>query len=199
MFSRLILKKLYLVHNGEDSPVTFKQLKKLLKNKCSYCQYRNKDKLNSVGKLALYQHARALQRLCRRYGVPFIVNDDFVLARRIGADGVHLGQQDIQQLRLANKYFARKSGKVGVTCHDSIRLAYQAYKSGASYVAFGALFQSQTKIDAKIAKWRRVRLAIASSLIDSVVIGGINHSNIKQVISLKPTAIAMSAGLDKII
>jgi thiamine-phosphate pyrophosphorylase len=94
------------------------------------------------------QHAAAalaepLQRLCAAHETAFIVNDDMNLARRIGADGVHLGQGD-GDAREARALLG-PSAQIGVTCHDSRHLAMEAGDAGADYVAFGAFFPTTTK------------------------------------------------------
>jgi len=119
--------------------------------------------------------AQPLLDICRAHDVAFIVNDDMGLAKRLGADGVHLGQGD------GNPNDARAllgpSAQIGVTCHDSRHLAMEAGEAGADYVAFGAFFPTTTKetdhrAEPKILGWW-------SSLfqIPSVAIGGITPEN----------------------
>jgi len=102
-------------------------------------QYRVKD---------LDQHeaarlAEPLQEICAARDVAFIVNDSISLAKRLGADGVHLGQED-GDLVEARKVLGRNA-QIGVTCHDSRHLAMEAGEAGADYVAFGAFFPTTTK------------------------------------------------------
>jgi thiamine-phosphate pyrophosphorylase len=102
-------------------------------------QYRVKD---------LDQHeaarlAEPLQEICAARDVAFIVNDSISLAKRLGADGVHLGQED-GDLVEARKVLGRNA-QIGVTCHDSRHLAMEAGEAGADYVAFGAFFPTMTK------------------------------------------------------
>jgi thiamine-phosphate pyrophosphorylase len=87
--------------------------------------------------------AEPLQRICAEREVAFIVNDDMGLAKRIGADGVHLGQGDGDP-REARRLLG-PSAQIGVTCHDSRHLAMEAGEAGADYVAFGAFFPTSTK------------------------------------------------------
>lgn len=87
--------------------------------------------------------AEPLQRICAERGVAFIVNDSVSLARRIGADGVHLGQSD-GDVRDARAQLGRDA-QIGVTCHNSRHLAMEAGEAGADYVAFGAFFPTTTK------------------------------------------------------
>lgn len=87
--------------------------------------------------------AEPLQKICAAYEVAFIVNDSISLAKRIGADGVHLGQQD-GSVAEARQRLGRDA-QIGVTCHASRHLAMEAGEAGADYVAFGAFFPSETK------------------------------------------------------
>ena len=87
--------------------------------------------------------AEPLQRLCAERDVAFIVNDDMALARRLGADGVHLGQQDGDPREA--RALLGPAAQIGVTCHDSRHLAMEAGEAGADYVAFGAFFPTATK------------------------------------------------------
>jgi thiamine-phosphate pyrophosphorylase len=87
--------------------------------------------------------AAPLQRICAAHEVAFIVNDDMGLAKRLGADGVHLGQDDGDP-RDARALLG-PAAQIGVTCHDSRHLAMEAGEAGADYVAFGAFFPTATK------------------------------------------------------
>ena len=87
--------------------------------------------------------AEPLQRLCADHDTAFIVNDDMGLAKRLGADGVHLGQGDGDP-RDARALLG-PGAQIGVTCHDSRHLAMEAGEAGADYVAFGAFFPTTTK------------------------------------------------------
>ena len=87
--------------------------------------------------------AEPLQEICAARDVAFIVNDSIGLAKRLGADGVHLGQED-GDLREARDVLGREA-QIGVTCHASRHLAMEAGEAGADYVAFGAFFPTTTK------------------------------------------------------
>jgi len=87
--------------------------------------------------------AEPLQEICAARDVAFIVNDSISLAKRLGADGVHLGQEDGDPVE-ARKVLGRNA-QIGVTCHDSRHLAMEAGEAGADYVAFGAFFPTTTK------------------------------------------------------
>ncbi len=139
-------------------------------------QLRVKD----VPEHELARLAEPLQRICSDAGVAFIVNDSMSLAKRLGADGVHLGQQDgsVQEARA----LLGPKAQIGVTCHDSRHLAMEAGEAGADYVAFGAFYPTTTKPslyrpDPSILSWW-------SSLfeIPCVAIGGITPGNAKPLI-----------------
>jgi thiamine-phosphate pyrophosphorylase len=119
--------------------------------------------------------AEPLQRICETHETAFIVNDDMGLAKRIGADGVHLGQSDgdPREARL----LLGPAAQIGVTCHDSRHFAMEAGEAGADYVAFGAFFPTATKEvrhrpDPRILSWWATLFEIPS-----VAIGGITPEN----------------------
>jgi thiamine-phosphate pyrophosphorylase len=119
--------------------------------------------------------AEPLQRLCAARDAAFIVNDSTALARRIGADGVHLGQGDGDPREA--RALLGPAAQIGVTVHDSRHLAMEAGEAGADYVAFGAFFPSATKEtrhrpDPAILGWWSALFEIPC-----VAIGGINPAN----------------------
>ncbi|WP_310468564.1 thiamine phosphate synthase [Sphingomonas sp.] len=102
-------------------------------------QLRVKD----IGEHELARLAEPLQRICADFATAFIVNDSVALAKRLGADGVHLGQSD-GDIRDARASLG-PAAQIGRTCHDSRHLAMQAGEDGADYVAFGAFYETTTK------------------------------------------------------
>ena len=134
-------------------------------------QFRVKD----VDQHEAARLAEPLQRLCADRDIAFIVNDDMALAKRIGADGVHLGQGDGDP-REARAVLG-PTAQIGVTCHDSRHLAMEAGEAGADYVAFGAFFPTTTKEtrhrpDPSILSWWAALFELPS-----VAIGGITPAN----------------------
>ena len=119
--------------------------------------------------------AEPLQEICARHDVAFIVNDSVALARRLRADGVHLGQAD-GDVREAREELGRDA-QIGVTCHASVHLAMEAGEAGADYVAFGSFFASETKASEHrpdlelLNRWQEV------FEIPCVAIGGITPQN----------------------
>lgn len=139
-------------------------------------QLRVKD----VDEHQLARLAEPLQRICEDAGVAFIVNDSMKLAKRIGADGVHLGQGD-GNIREARALLG-PSAQIGKTCHDSRHLAMDAGEAGADYVAFGAFYPTTTKPseyrpDPSILTWWSTLFEIPC-----VAIGGITPGNAKQLV-----------------
>ncbi|HEX3676610.1 MAG TPA: thiamine phosphate synthase [Sphingomicrobium sp.] len=124
--------------------------------------------------------ADPLQRICADAEVAFIVNDSMKLAKRIGADGVHLGQSD-GDVREARALLG-PSAQIGKTCHDSRHLAMEAGEAGADYVAFGAFYPTTTKPsdyrpDPAILTWWSTLFEIPC-----VAIGGINPDNASKLV-----------------
>ncbi|MBI3773229.1 MAG: thiamine phosphate synthase [Gammaproteobacteria bacterium] len=134
-------------------------------------QYRNKTLSPVVGA----RRAVPLLALCRRYGVPLIINDDLELALTIGADGVHLGRDD-GDLHAARARL-QPGGILGVSCYNDWANAVAAVRAGADYVAFGAFFPSATKPQAARATPDLIRRAKQELTIPVVAIGGITPDN----------------------
>lgn len=124
--------------------------------------------------------AEPLQAICAEREVAFLVNDDVALARRLGADGVHLGQED-EDPREARAALG-PAAQIGVTCHDSRHLAMEAGEKGADYVAFGAFFPTETKqvrhrADPSILAWWSALFELPC-----VAIGGITPENGRELV-----------------
>lgn len=131
-----------------------------------------------------------LVRICADADTAFIVNDDIALAKRLGADGVHLGQGDGDP-REARSVLGPEA-QIGVTCHDSRHLAMEAGEAGADYVAFGAFYPTQTKEtrhrpDPSILSWWSTMFEIPS-----VAIGGITPVNAPALVKAGADFIAVS-------
>jgi len=137
-------------------------------------------RLKGVNEHEVARLAEPVQRLCGSREVAFIVNDSMALAKRLGADGVHLGQSD-GDIRDARALLG-PSAQIGRTCHDSRHLAMEAGEAGADYVAFGAFYPTTTKPS----NYRPVPSILSwwSSLfeIPCVAIGGITADNAKPLI-----------------
>jgi len=137
--------------------------------------------------------AKPLQEICAAHDVAFIVNDDAALARRLNADGVHLGQQD-GSVRDAREELGREA-QIGVTCHGSRHLAMDAGEQGADYVAFGAFFPSTTKDAEHIADIELIEFWSGLFEIPSVAIGGITPENCQPILDAGVDFIAVSGAI----
>lgn len=138
------------------------------------------------------KNARNLKSLCQSAGVPLLINDDADLARRIGADGTHLGQGD---LKIAEaRRILGADAIIGATCHASLKLAETARDAGADYLAFGRFFPSITKPDAPAATPDII--ALGRSLKRPVsAIGGIRLENASLLIAQGIDLLAVIGGL----
>lgn len=160
------------------------QVKESLEAGIDVLQYRNKTKTDEQVKEICIE----LQNLCREYSVPFIIDDRPYLAQEIGADGIHVGKDDMP-LADARKIF--KKGIIGVSCYGSIRKAKEAQAEGASYVAFGSFFPSPTKPHSGIVTRSVIAKAKMALDIPVCVIGGISHANVGEIVKEKPDMISL--------
>jgi thiamine-phosphate pyrophosphorylase len=150
----------------------------------SLLQYRNKSAAPSLRR----EQALALLGVCRRANVPLIVNDDAQLAHEIGAAGVHLGRND-GEVAAARKIVGADA-MIGVSCYDDLDRAAAATRAGANYLAFGAMFESATKPDARRAAMTVLRDAQRFGL-PRVAIGGITPDNAGKPIAMGAELIAV--------
>ena len=135
---------------------------------------------------------KKIKKICKKYKVKLIVNDDPNLAKKIGADGCHLGQNDMV-IQEARKILRKKI--IGITCHNSKKLIKQAVKDGANYIAIGAFFKSKTKKINYIAKPGLISWVKRFTKIPVVIIGGINNKNFRKLLLHKPDFLAISGGI----
>jgi thiamine-phosphate pyrophosphorylase len=152
-------------------------------------QYR--DKSGDVARR--HEQASELAALCRRYGVPLIVNDDLRLADLAGADGVHLGRDD-GSLREARIILGPKKF-IGASCYQSVDLALAAQAAGADYVAFGSFFASPTKPAAPRAALDLLHAAAPAVHVPLVAIGGITLANAPQLLDAGADSLAVLSAL----
>lgn len=160
----------------------FEQVEAALKGGATCVQMREKN----MGFEEMLEEARTLKRLCGRYGVPLIVNDSVEIALRSGADGVHVGQEDMNARQV--RKIAGNRMIVGVTA-KTVEAAKKAQADGADYLGSGAIFGTTTKTTRAITKEELSAIA-ASVSIPVVAIGGINRDNLPL---LKGTGVAGAA------
>jgi len=179
-------KFIYLISPAKIHKSFYVDLINVLKQKkVSFFQLRLK-KDNFKKKLKI---GRKIKKICKKYNVKFLVNDDVYLAKKLNADGCHLGQKDMNLLK-ARKLIGNKI--IGITCHNSIRLAKIAMKNKADYIALGAFYSSRTK---KVRYKASINLLIkAKKILKSpiVTIGGINFENYKKLLLNKANFLAIS-------
>ena len=157
----------------------------LRSGKISFFQLRLKKETNQ-NKLMI---GKKIQKICKKYKVKFLINDDPLLAKKINADGCHLGQKDMDLIK-ARKVLKNKI--IGVTCHNSIKLAKSAIKAGADYLAFGAFFTSRTKIVKYRASLTILKSVKKITSLPIVAIGGIKLNNYKKLLLNKANFLAIS-------
>ncbi len=122
-----------------------------------------------------FNEALEIQKICRHYGVPFLLNDNVPLALRCGADGVHVGQDDMSAKEARRILGADKI--IGVSAHDPEE-AKKAYADGADYLGCGAMFSTSTKTNVQVRSRETLAAVCASVPIPVVAIGGINKQNL---------------------
>tara|TARA_B100001741_G_scaffold275086_1_gene245179 strand:+ start:70 stop:687 length:618 start_codon:yes stop_codon:yes gene_type:complete len=164
----------------------YTELSLVLKSKkIGFFQLRLKNTTNKK-KLLI---GKKIQRICKKYNVNFLINDDPILAKKLNADGCHLGQKDMK-INEARKILKNKI--IGITCHNSIKLAKIAIENNADYLALGAFHRSKTKIIRYKAKVNILHSIKKISKIPIVAIGGINSKNYKKLLLNKADFLAIS-------
>ena len=160
-------------------------IKVFKKNKVSFFQLRLK-KESFKEKFII---GKKIKKICKNFNVKFLINDDVFLAIKLKADGCHLGQNDMKILD-ARKLIGNKI--IGVTCHNSVRLAKIAMKNKADYLAFGAFNLSKTKNIKYRATVKTLKQARKITKAPIVAIGGINSNNYKKLLLNKANFLAIS-------
>ena len=184
---RVSKKFIYLISPPKiDSKNFFDQLEDVFKTKkISFFQLR----LKKTPKKKILYIGKKVVRLCKKYNVKCIINDDPYLAKQINSDGCHIGQKDmcIHKVRkiLDNKI-------VGITCHNSKKLIKKAISDKADYIAIGAFFSSKTKKVKFKADIKLLKYAKKITKIPIIVIGGIKLNNYKKLLLNKANFLAIS-------
>lgn len=150
------------------------QVKECLEGGVTFLQLREK-KLNEE---AFYEEALEIKKLCKEYSVPFIINDNVDVALRCDADGVHVGQSDMEAQDVRAKLGPNKI--IGVSAR-TVEQAVKAEKMGADYLGVGAVFSTSTKLDAREVSWETLKEICETVSIPVVAIGGITADNLSQL------------------
>ena len=177
----------YLISPNKINNNFYSALTKVLKTKkVKFFQLRlkkrNKKQIVVIGK--------KIRKITKKYNVKLIINDSASIAKKVKADGCHLGQSD-GSIAKAKEQISKKI--IGVTCHNSKNLARIAIKNKASYVAFGSFFNSKLKPNALKADLKIIKWAKKNIKKPIVVIGGITDKNYKKLINSGANFIALSS------
>jgi len=180
-------KFIYLISPNKIANNNFyDDLSKVFKsNKISFFQLRLKN--TKMKKKFLI--GKKVKKICKKFNVKFLINDDPILAKKLNADGCHLGQKDMN-INEARKTLKNKI--IGITCHNSIKLAKIAISNKVDYLAFGAFNNSKTKKTRYKAKINILRSIKKITKIPIVAIGGINSKNYKKLLLNKADFLAIS-------
>ena len=180
-------KFIYLISPNNIYTQFYQDLREVLSTgKVSFFQLRLK-KYSLKNKILI---GRKINLICKKYHVKFLVNDDPSLAKKLNADGCHLGQTDTT-INEAGKIIGDKI--IGITCHNSIRLAKAAIKEKASYIAFGAFFSTKTKNVNYRVTTKVLNKAKKLTKTPIVAIGGINNYNYKKLLLNNANLLAISS------
>ncbi len=180
-------KFIYIISPSKINKFFYNDLVNIFKEKkVSFFQLRLK-KINYQKKLIV---GKKIKIICKKYNVKFIINDDVYLTKKLNADGCHLGQKDMNIVE-ARKLIGNKI--IGITCHNSIKLAKVAIKNNADYVAFGAFNLSKTKKVKYRASINLLKKARKVTKTPIVAIGGINSENYKKLLLNKANFLAISS------
>ena len=158
----------------------------LATKKVKYFQLR----LKKYRKGKILNISKKIKKICKNFNVKFIINDDPLIAKKVGADGCHLGQKDLH-IKKAKKILKNKI--IGITCNNSIKKAKEAIKNNADYIALGAFNSSRTKnikYRATINDLKKFRKLTKKPII---AIGGINDKNYKKLLLNKADFLAISS------
>ena len=172
---------------GMTTQTLLKKTQQILRHGAVMLQYRNKSDSKCLSQ------AQALQKLCAEFTIPFIVNDDVKLAKAIAADGVHLGQYDMDYTEA--RTILGPNMIIGVSCYRSLERAMVAQRRGADYVAFGACFPSATKPNASLVELELLSEATQNLDIPIVAVGGITPNNASLLINTGIRLLAVIEGI----
>ena len=152
----------------------YSQVKKAIDGGVTFVQLREKE----LAQEAFYKEALEIQALCREKNIPFVINDNVALAKEIDADGVHVGQEDMEAGDVRSLLGPDKI--IGVSAH-SVEEALLAEKRGADYLGVGAAFSTNSKKDVSCISHETIRDICQAVQIPVIAIGGINETNVEEL------------------
>ncbi len=179
---------IYLISPPKIDNDFYQSLKEVLTSKkVKFFQLRVKHCSNS----RLIEIAKKIMAITKKYKVKLIINDFPLLAKKINADGCHLGQSD--GLIKNSRKLLKKNKIIGITCHGSKKLILSSIKEKPNYIALGSFFKSRLKPNAKKAKKNLVKWYKQRTNLPIVAIGGINNKNCESLIKLGVNYLAISS------
>ncbi len=167
-----------------------KAVEKAIKGGATIVQYRAKNKDSRT----MYREASEIKKVCDKYGIPLIVNDRVDIALAVNADGVHVGQEDLD-VEVVRRLIG--FDKIVGLSTKNLKQVKEANSLPVDYIGFGSVFPTNTKEDAKLAGIENLKKALEISLVPVVAIGGINHENIDQLIGTGCENIAVVSAVFK--
>ena len=177
---------IYLISPPKIRKKFFKDLNEILnQKKVNFFQLR----LKNEDFKKKFKIGRKIQKICKKFNVKFLINDDVHLAKKLNADGCHIGQKDMNILE-ARKLIGNKI--IGITCHNSIKFAKIGIKNKADYLALGAFNASKTKKTRHKADLKLLKKIKKLTTVPIVAIGGINSDNYKKLLLNKANFLAIS-------
>lgn len=166
----------------------YEQVESALKGGATCVQLREKELDNET----FLHEAIEISALCKQYGVPFFINDNVEIAIKCHADGIHVGQEDMEAAQVRQK--VGNDMIIGVSAH-SVEEALEAVKNGADYLGVGAMFSTSTKTDVNVLPKETLRDICAAVDIPVVAIGGIGKSNISQLAGTGVDGVALVSAI----
>ena len=166
----------------------YEELNDILKtNKVKYFQLR----LKKISEKSFLNIGKKIQKITKKHNVIFIINDKPLVAFKVNSNGCHIGQNDMNYFK--SRKILGKNKIIGITCHNSKKLALKAKNDGANYIAFGSFFKSSTKRNAPKANLSLLRWAKKKINVPIIAIGGMNNLNYKKILSNGADFIAFSS------